>query len=295
MPAFDQLQPFSFASVAFPYSSYSIAGGLRDKVHEYPHSPGGAAEKLGRKLYEVDVEADFIAGAIMPRYRALWPDGLNALRTLWEQQLTADLHVPTVGTFRAYCVDWKESAKNTKRNGVTVSMKFREDQNQAFLLNSVLFLDQSTLNTALEDFTVTIEENPVTTDLFDGIVQTANAILSVKDQIDLYGALVASKITTLALLCDQADRQVNELDTLEFQNVRDALHELWLSATQLQQDLAAKSVKLKQYTTPMVMTINAVARAVGVENPADIMQLNALADPLAIAANTTLRYYQEAA
>lgn len=295
MPALDQLKPFSFGAIAFPYVTYRVEGGLRDKVHEYPHSPGGAGEKLGRKLYEVNVTAEFMANAIVPRYRGLWPDALSALRRLWEQGSSRDLHVPTIGTFPAYCVKWGEEVKNTVRSSVLVDLQFREDQEQAFLVNSIVDIDRAALATQIENFQFALDAQNASTDLFDGIVQTANALLSVKDQIDLYGSLVAAKIETLALLCDQADRQVNELDSLEFQNVRDSLHDLWLSATTLQKDVATKLAKLKTYVTPFEMTINAVARAVGVENPADVLQLNALANPLAIPAGTQLRYYAEAA
>ena len=298
MPVFDSLKEFSFGSIAFPYVTYKITGGIRDKVHEYPHNAGGAVEKLGRKLYEVNVTAEFLAGALSAKYGTLWPDGLAALRALYESQTTAELHVPTVGTFRAYCVTWDEEAKNTKRNGVTATFTFREDQNEAFLVNKLVEIDRASLATQLDDWEAAIKaqliDDPDTTDLFDGITASVNGILAIKDQLDLYGSAVASKITTLALLCDQADRQVNELDSLEFQNVRDALHELWLSATRLRNDIAEKTAKMRQFTTPFEMTINAVARAVGIENPAEVMQLNALTDPLAIPANTVIRYYEAA-
>lgn len=291
-PVLDTLAPFSFSAISFPYVTYKVSGGLRDKVHEYPHSPGGAAEKLGRRLYEVSVQAEFASNAIVPKYQGLWPDALSALRTLFEAQTTADLHVPTIGTFKAYATTWGEEVRNTKRSSVLVDLTFREDQNQAFLVNKLVEIDRASLKTQIENFSVSLEDKDYSTDLFDGIVQSANALLSIKDQIDLYGGLVASKIETLALLCDQADRQVNELDTLEFQNVRDALHDLWLSATQLEKDSRTKLAALKTFTTPMRMTINAVARAVGVENPADVMQLNAIVDPLAIPAGMALRYYE---
>ena len=82
MPLFDNLERASFAGYAFPVSDVEVTGGLRDHVHEYPHSPGGAPEKLGRKLYEFSFTSPMLAG--FPRYPKLWPETAASLRIVFE-------------------------------------------------------------------------------------------------------------------------------------------------------------------------------------------------------------------
>ena len=43
---FDALKPFSFNGFDFPYTDYTVTGGIRKHNHEYPHNPGAAVEKL---------------------------------------------------------------------------------------------------------------------------------------------------------------------------------------------------------------------------------------------------------
>lgn len=297
--ALDSLKAMAFGGIAFPYLNYRVSGGLRKKVHEYPHSPGGATEKLGRKLYEVSGSAEFLANATVARYQGLWPDALSTLRRLWEQGSTQDLHVPTIGTFKAVCDSWVEDVSNVRRSSVRVDFVFTEDQDQAFLVNALVDVDRSGLKTQLQDFQIAIEEKDCSSKLFDGIVESADAILAAKQELLSYpgrvGQDVAAKIDTLVTLCNRADREVRQLELIPFQTVRDALHDLWLSATTLQKDSETRLAQLRLYVTPLTMTINAVARAVGVENPADVMVLNAIPDPLSIPAGTSLRYYAQAA
>lgn len=297
--ALDTLKAMSFGGIAFPYLSYRVTGGLRKKIHEYPHSPGGATEKLGRKLYEVSGSAEFLANATVARYQNLWPDALSTLRRLWEQGATQDLHVPTIGTFKAVCDSWVEDVSNMRRSSVRVDFTFTEDQDQAFLVNALIDVDRAGLKNQLDAFQLAVADKDASCALFDGIAEAADSILALQQQLAAYpgrlGADVSAKINTLVLLCDRADREVRSLDLLGFDTLRDALHELWLSATVLEKDSETRLAQLRTYVTPLTMTIQAVARAVRVENPADVMQLNAIPDPLAIPAGTSLRYYAQAA
>jgi len=95
-PPFDQFQPFSFAKIPFPYETYSVTGGIRKHKHEYPHSDGGAVEKLGRELYEIHVSVNFTAGLVKQPYEELL-NSLAALRSTFEEQTTDALVIPHIG------------------------------------------------------------------------------------------------------------------------------------------------------------------------------------------------------
>jgi hypothetical protein len=70
MAIFDSLQAFQFGEFLFPFRSYSIKGGMREHLHEFPHG-GIAPEKLGRKLYEISVTGLFLEPeALLPAQRA---------------------------------------------------------------------------------------------------------------------------------------------------------------------------------------------------------------------------------
>jgi len=57
--AFENLRKTAFDGIEFPIESIKVKGGLRFHVHEYPHVPGGDAEKLGRRLYEIEIVGNF--------------------------------------------------------------------------------------------------------------------------------------------------------------------------------------------------------------------------------------------
>lgn len=298
MPAvFDSLKPMSFAGIAFPYQDLKVSGGLRDHVHSFPHVAGGAPEKLGRKLYDIQVTAHMQAGLAVPKWGHLWPDGVSSLRALFEDQTTEKLHIPILGTIDAYCLAWVESSKAGNLSGTVYDLTFREDQTTAFLTAEQVAAsttDYAAALSALHDVPKTgLDQTGL--DLFDAIAASGDAVLAIKDQADLYGALAASKIRSLTRLCSEADRQVNDLEQPAAMDIVDALHDLWYAAVKLQQDAQSRLVQLQQYTTPLVMTIQAVARALGIENPADVMQLNAILNPLAIPAGTVLNYYAQQA
>ncbi len=100
MAAFDALLRASFLDYPFPVQDIDVKGGLRDHVHEYPHAPGGAPEKLGRKLYEFTFTCPFLTG--LRGYPKLWPETLATLRIFFEGQNTGDLVVPTIGTINTF-------------------------------------------------------------------------------------------------------------------------------------------------------------------------------------------------
>lgn len=109
MPVFDQLQRASFFEIPFPVKSVHIRGRLRRHEHEYLRVPGALNEKLGRGLYMIEMEAVFDAN--IKGYGRLWPNSLGQLREIYEQELTGDLVVPTIGTIPAFITEWDQTAE----------------------------------------------------------------------------------------------------------------------------------------------------------------------------------------
>ena len=303
--AFDKLQPFSFAGHKFPYKSYSIRGGIRDHVHEYPHSPGGAPEKLGRKLYEIQVNGIFLEEKAMQasqraRYGAqLFLAQVNGLRALFEDQVTDSLVIPHVGSIKAYAIGWEEKADTRNRSGIEVDMTFREDQEGAFVFE-VLQLGPTTLPErvdTLDDVRARLYAGRQEPSLFAQINTVANSLLAIKDQNDLYGSLIASKIYSLSALLGRVDTEVDDMNDPDNLELLEAVHALWDAVNQLGNDMQSKSVDLRNFTVPLLMSVTDVSNAIygNASKATDIMQLNALENPMAIPAGTSVRYYPVAA
>lgn len=299
MAAFDGLQRASFAGFEFPVSEITITGGARDHVHEYPHSPGGAPEKLGRKLYEFRMVGLFQQG--FKSYRLLYPETLFSLRIVWEGQRTFDLVVPTLGTIQAYPISWVERAEPKRmRNGVTVEMVYREDASDLFLVKELIKTGTSGLGTDLDTFeTVIVIEGLGLIELFIAIIAMANEILAIKDQGDLLASVVIAKTEALTRLCAEADTTLDVLDDPVHFRVLDALHALWASSIRLNRDALRRAQPLDAYIVPpgVIMSVLDVSRAVYGDSSraVEIMRNNALDDPFAIRGPFPIRVYQNAA
>lgn len=307
-PAFDTLKPMSFSGIQFPFKSYRVKGAIRKHVHEYPHSPGGALEKLGRSLYEVTVSVDFVAGYSHPKYRQMLTD-LGVLRGLFEDQVTEKLHIPHIGTIDVCAEEWTEDVVNTNRNTVKGELKFVEDQSSAFLVLAAIQVSGNALAEKYDNYVIQRDraksapemaligaEPTPDSDFFSKIDNAALAILSIKDQSDLYGSLVASKIQGFAGLLREANAQIKALDEPPYWELREALHELWATTLQIGRDIQNRDEFLKEYTVPLTMSVGQIAVAIygDAEKGVEIMQLNVLRDPLAVSAGTVIRYYEAA-
>lgn len=295
MPRFDALQRASFNSSVFPCDEIEIRGGLRDHVHEYPHNPGGAPEKLGRKLYEIDLVCPF--HDTFAKYPDLYPATLDALFSLFDAQLTADLVIPTVGTMRAYAVTWKRKAIGKARSGERVSMLFREDQGadglDAFISsagNVKGFVAQS------DRFKLAVKLAPLPVPFFDSLLDAINQVLALKDIGDRYTLLLEAKLLALIDVISQFDR----LDLMKdptMWRVADTMHAIWKSSVDAMNDLSNSKRTFSTYRTPKVMTITEISTALyrDATHGAELLQLNAIEDAFAIPTGTPLRYYPLAA
>lgn len=297
MPVFDQLQRASFDGLEFPVRGVGIKGSYRHHDHEYLRTPGAVIEKLERGLYMVEMDAVFDVN--VRGYGDLWPAGLAAMRSKFEQGITSALTIPTIGTIRAFMPEWDQSADMGKvRSGERCRLVFKEDQSQLFLSDAAAKVQQSSvaasgekLAVTLEDFELPEEEQSV----FDEIQDISNSILAIKDQGDLYGGLLAAKVEQLAGLIRAADETLESLKDPVNHELLEALHELWEATVTLGQNLAESPRGPRTYTTPRQMTVGDVAAETqklgGTDDAARIMLNNSLPDPFAIPAGTRIVYF----
>lgn len=294
---FDGLKPMSFAGTAFPYKTYRVTGGIRKHEFNYPHNAGGVTEKLGRKLYQVHVSSNFTAG-LLRGYPDLWND-LKKLRALFANQETHIFNIPHIGEMQMFADDWVETVNGKDRSTVDVEMTLTEELPDDFTINAIASTNTGqTFSDALDTFNAQVLLNqllltPNTLNIFSVVNNVCSSILSIKDQLDLYGSLIVSKIDGATAIIRDADQQVQELNNPDFWPLLDSLADLWAATVQLQQDVQQSGVTLRTYTTPLRMTVAQVSAAIFGDNSraVDIMTLNPLDDPFSIPAGFQLQYY----
>lgn len=313
--AFDNLPKAAFAGFSFPVSKMSVTGALRDHVHEYPHSPGGAPEKLGRKLYEFKMSCPFKQG--MKKYPQLWPETLASLRIIFEGGNSFDLVVPTIGTITAYCIAWNEETDPAKcRTGVDVDLTFREDQSNLFLVQSLITTSAANYNGALAGYqqalanqrgraaaasavltrpdSIMLKAIPFGDDaLFDQILFAAEGLATALLTALEIGASVADLAFGLVNLCAVVDATATSLNDPTRYPLLYALHDVWQSAAKVAADAQNQQVRVVRYTVPMLMDVCAVSRAIYGDNThaMDILATNPINDAFAIEAGTVLKAY----
>lgn len=308
MAYLDRLPPMSFAEFKFPVKRVSIKGSLRHHVHEYPHSPGGALEGLGRRLYEVTAEVS--AQETFPR----WPkliEAMASIRTFFEGGTIRELTIPHIGTIDARCIAIEEDVVARVRSGYDVRLTFLEDQDQAFLIDKLVTTSQE-LMPATETLRFLLAARD-TTALLPGIDELARDA-ALQEEARLFDRLLslASTIGTLARegpagqkaqevlgLCSHIDARARTLNDPRMHAVLDAFHEVWASAREIAADARKRGRKTLQFAVPApgLMPITQVSTLLyGTSAKAlELMRLNDLDDALQIRAGTLVNYYPAAA
>lgn len=285
------LPPASFAGIRLPVESLRINGGLRDHVHEYPHTPGGAPEKLGRKLYEIQIGCSF--QSVFKGWDRLWPDQLNQLRVIFDNQETHPLVLPSIGTIQAYATSWDQEFTARMISGEKANFSFREDQSDAFLVDKLVRSKAQSIPSKAS--TLELEAEAIgQRDLFQQILDAAGRVQAVLDQGEAYGSILEARINAVTSLCQQADDTFSLLNKAENHRVLEALKELWGSAVELAEDILGKSSKLIRWTVPRDMSVMDVSVAFygTADNSMQILQLNPIEDAFRIPAGTVLKLYQ---
>jgi prophage DNA circulation protein len=295
MSRFDTLQQASFNGIKFPVDEIEVRGSIRDHVHEYPHSPGGTPEKEGRKLYEIDLVCPFHDTFV--KYPGLYPDGLALLRSNFENETTATLVVPTIGSIKAYAMTWTQRATGKQRSGERVTLKFREDQPpddlDAFILSTSSSV--STLSAQSQRFKLAAADGPQPQpSIFDDLQNAVNAVLAIKDTGDRYGNLLEAKLLAVVSLCNDIDNLQILRNPSTFR-IAYAMQDMWKSALESLKDIAGKKRALSVYITRTTVAISDVAKTIygNAARSMELLQLNPIEDAFAIPANTSIRYYAD--
>jgi prophage DNA circulation protein len=294
MPApFDSFKSLSFAGVKIPYKSYKIKGAYRKHVHEYPHASGGAPEKLGRSLYEASVTYEANLGITEPPYNQMHQDLTSAFHNLWETGTTDVLHIPHIGSFKAFADDWDEECHNTNRSGILTTVKFLEDPTDAFLIFEGDKKFVTGVKEAATDVQIRTGELQEGQSIFSAVNDVALQVSGFIDQFELHGALVAAKIESLTQLLRRADSAIKSLSDPQFWEIREALDRLRLAVLDLADNIRQQDRLLREYEVLFTMSVGQVSAAIygDYTRGGEIMQLNILPDPLQIQPGTKIRYY----
>lgn len=295
MPVFDHLPPASFDGIEFPVRRVEVNGGIRDHVHEYPHSPGGEQEPLGRRLYTIRMQVPF--HATFKRYPGLWPQRRDALRGRFEVEKRAELVIPTIGAIQARAINWRTVMEAKVQSGEEAEIEFREVQTGPFLISALAKAIPGNVEAAHDAFEEEAAKMPFRPDIFDGIRDAVNAILAFRDQAELYGMWLESKLLGLAALCGEASRTLDILQHPQWYRVLDALHQLWAQANELAKNVTGSRSEPRFYVVPNEMSVSQVSTAIygDATHAVEILQLNDFDDAFAIKAGTRVRYIEEAA
>jgi prophage DNA circulation protein len=284
----------AFSGLEFPVQAVRVIGGLRDHVHEYPHVPGGDPEKLGRKLYVVEFDSVFFNEA--KAYPNLWPQRLKSLRDLFEAEVTAELMIPTIGPIQAYALDWDQEFTTKMLNGERVRIRFREDQESAFLAQRLVSVRVESLATLSGNFEIQADEYGIERPFTDELLAAVNSVLAIQDQAELFGQLLANKIQNVADLCREFDQRISAFNDPTAHPALEALKDLWVAANELARDTTAGDLVFLTYTVPRLMTISQIATAIYGDSSraVELMQINPIEDAFAVKAGEKLRYVQAA-
>jgi hypothetical protein len=270
-----------------------VKGSLRHHVHEYLKSPGGDVEELARKLYQITMRSEF--HDVFPK----WPDlylALGDLMALFETGISYPLHIPTVGTITAKCIEWDRRMVAKVRSGESATFTFIEAQETQELAERVLDIGES-LASKLGDFEIAIDQTMPGTSLFDGILGAAHSVLAVVDQVELTSALVVAQLESFTTMCNELDQTLTDLDKPANHEVLEAFHELWAAVGRLARDSLRLSTPIDLFIVPATMAVTQVAIKIygNTDRAVELLKLNALDDALAIPRNTVIRHYAKAA
>lgn len=294
---FDKLDHCSFNGIAFPVEKISIVGGARRHLHEYPHTAGGATEKLGRRVYVFRIETLFDEDW-NDRYPALYPDGLEKLFAFFEQQITGGLDLPTLGKVDAWCTNWQKVMHYPIRSGERVDFEFEEDQSSLFLIDALLAAAATTIevdnDAVLKALPDVVEPTP---SIFDGLNDAVTALVALRDQNALQWDLVQTKALQVVDLARQAIAVIPDLARPQTPVVQliELVKEVASAAQSLAEDVAQQGSPIKTYVTPTRMTIVEVSNAIyGTSSRSlELLQLNDIDDGFLIRPNTTIEYYDD--
>lgn len=292
----DRLGRASFDGVEIPFLGYSLRGGQRKKLHQYPHTDGAKPEKLGRENYVVNL-TPFFDTSLDQLYPTIYPDVLNALLKKFEAGITGPLYLPTRGTIRCFCDGWTIEMSSKVRSGEAVSLTFCEDSEAGFDINDfTVFFGKDFYGKSLTLFELEARYAADMTEpnksLFAQIDAAVNEVRGALDLAEARVQFVANKIERLTNLCAEVEERVTVAKSARGWPLLEATKELWASAKSAGASVAAKNV-IDTFTVPVRMAISQVSTAIfgDATHSASLLDLNFFDDAFAIPAGTNIFYY----
>lgn len=287
-----------FRDVHFPVERSRILFALRDHVHEFPHTPGGAPEKLGRRLYQFQVSAVF--DERFDSYPGLYPSGLDTLMGYAEQQTTGPFRLPQmVQEVSAYILTADREWNNRIRSGERVDIVFREDQSSTFLFSDLVSVQTGSITQSNADAQAQLAAvraqlamDQPTQDLFTALTNTVASIKGLQDQAELYGNRLQGMVQDGINLCKTLDSAAPLL-VVPAWPVVNALHDLWSALQTMNDDILKQGVTLQTFIVPIDEDIGRVSTSIFGDSThvSDLLSLNAIVDPMLVKAGTSIRYY----
>jgi prophage DNA circulation protein len=284
-----------FQGLEFPVESVRVRGGIRTHLHEYPHWPSAALEKLGRKPYEIEMVANF--QTTFAKWPGLWPKRLADLRDLFEAETSDYLVIPSIGKMWCCCTDWDQLMTAKILSGETATLKFVEDSQDQFAFQKLVQVNVESLPSTAQRFNTLTSAMAPRPSIFDQVLDAVNKVMAVIDQANAYGGLVEAKILALANLCKEADQRI-ELQNASNYAILDALRELWSAALGMLDDTQRTGGKIIRFRVPSKMSVSDVSSLVyhgDASRSVEILTLNPIDDAFAIPGGTVLKIYQQAA
>ncbi len=290
---FAGFKKLAWGDIEFPYTSISIKGALRHHVHEYLHRPGAEIESLGRRAYEIRVEAQFHTD--MPSWPDLYPDRLSQLVSLCESEQTFPLYVPNLGgELPCKCVDWPRRLLASVRSGEAVEFTFLEDSAERYTADKLITFTSTTIVPQYDNVRFEVEalgDSEALTWL-DAVLTELDKVLAVQESIAMVADYQHARVDGLF---DRVGRlaRVPALQTADGAAALRATLALWGTVgTQMNASLLSTR-PIAAYTTPRdkMSVIDLSLVLFGDPSHAlEILRLNDLDDALAIRVGTEVRY-----
>lgn len=290
--SFSQILRASFDGIEFPVRKVTVRGGIRQHDHEFPKAAGAATEKLGRKLYVINMSAVFYDNLLPPWDNSLWPANLFLLRDIFERQKTAKLAIPTIGEIDAVCVNWTQEMDVKARSGETVEFEFKEDQSLDYLIEGLISIRSQSI--LVKVYKIQQEAALLKLpNIFDKLVDKLVGAIQFLEGAEAIAGVAQARLGQVLTMFARLDSAVGALSSAANYTLLEAFLDTWAQTQQLHDDLLKQSLPLIYYTVPRVMSVSDVARAIygSTEKAADILTMNPIEDAFAIRPGTQLRAY----
>lgn len=308
---FDHVQQASFAGIEFAVNMIEVMGGLRDHIHEFPHSDGGIPEKLGRKLYVIRMHAVFDEGIL--ELPGNYPFGMNNLQAQCETGDTQTLVIPQLGSIQAYCRNWPRKWTWQVRSGEEADYEFVEDDaitsldvftsavpstpSMALQLGNFAaeaFLQQQRLAAAQAQVSPGVpldlsQCSNIGLGLINSVKGAMNAVLAVRDQETLAGLVLEQKIAAASQYITQLDHALSS--PLDYRLLV-AARNMASSLRSLAKNVSGTASPIRTYLVRTPMAVSAISSAIfgDTTHAMDILRMNAIENAFLVPVGTAIRY-----